>query len=406
MKKAFALAGLLVLVALLYGFLNYKGQASPIRIGVIYSQTGTMAESEKALLEAVKMAVEEINAAGGVLGRKVEVLAVDGKSDPKVSAAEAERLITQEKVSMLIACWTSACREAVKPIVEKYNHLMFYPLQYEGLETCPNIVYTGMIPNQQLIPGVQWMLDKGAKRLYLIGSDYIFPRTANVIIRDVINLRQGVITGERYLPLGATDFKAVAEEIRRLKPDAILNTINGDSNRHFFRALKAAGLQDIPTMSFSVSEADMKMMEGDTFTSHYVVWSYLQGIDSDENRRFIARYKSHFGRDKIASDPLEATYIAVYLWAQAVRDANSDLPERVNRTILRQAFKAPSGMVSVDYATRHLWKSVRIGKVNRDGLFEKVWESPATVRPSPFPELRGKAEWLKIKPQEHSEGGK
>lgn len=232
--------------------------AAPVKIGVLHSLTGTMAVSEKPLVDAVRLAVEEINARGGLLGQAVEVVVADGKSDLKVFAAEAERLIEQDHVSVLFGCWTSACRKAVKAVVEKHEHLLLYPVQYEGMEQSAHILYTGAAPNQQIVPGTRWATRKFGARVYLIGTDYVFPRTANIIIGDLINASEGKILGERYLPLGGTDVAEIIQDIARKKPDVVLNTLNGDSNAAFFAALVKAGLSDLPLVSFSVEESGMQ----------------------------------------------------------------------------------------------------------------------------------------------------
>ena len=237
--RRLGVAIVIVLIALA-GVLTTQRSASPppLRIGVLHSLTGTMAASERPLVDAARLAVEEINAAGGLLGRPVEILVADSRSDPAAAAAEAERLIVAEGVSALFACWTSACRKALLPVVERHRHLMFFPLQYEGLEQSPNIFYTGLAPNQQILPGTRWALDHLGRKIYLLGSDYIFPRTANRIIRDLAQAGGGELLAERYRPLGDASFDEIVAELQDLKPDVVLNTLNGDSNLHFFRAEK------------------------------------------------------------------------------------------------------------------------------------------------------------------------
>lgn len=385
----------LALMTALGIFLSERPAPQPIRIGVLHSLTGTMATNEKPLVDAVTLAVEEINAAGGLLGRPLEMVIADGRSDDRVFAAEAERLIASEKVSALFACWTSSCRKAVKPVVEKHRHLMFYPVQYEGMEQSPYIFYTGSAPNQQIIPGTLWALNTLGKRVYLIGSDYIFPRTANLIIRDMVTANHGTILAERYRPLADGDFSAITAELQRLKPDFVLNTLNGDSNTFFFRQLHQAGLDALPIVSFSVSEVDLKATGPDAFhPNHYAAWSYFQSVPGEANQRFIAAFRARFGADQVTNDPIEAAYTGVRLWAQAVRDANTDEPDQVNRAMLLQSTAAPSGIATVDRGTRHLWKQVRIGKARPDGQFDLVWGSEETVRPMPFPGYRLPSEWL------------
>ncbi|MBZ0068207.1 MAG: urea ABC transporter substrate-binding protein [Thiobacillus sp.] len=397
-RRHFVVLFIFMLATALVGYLLLRPSFSPpIRIGVLHSLSGTMAASERPLVDAVQLAVEEINAAGGLLGRRVEMVVADSASDDQVSAAEAERLIVSDKVSALFACWTSSCRKAVKPVVEKRRHLMFYPLQYEGLEQSPAIFYTGSAPNQQIIPGTRWAMDTLGKRVYLLGSDYPFPRTANLIVRDLVKANRGTVLAERYRPLGESDFSAVIAEIRALKPDVVLNTINGDSNTHFFRALHEAGLGAVPVMSFSLAEDGLKAMGSGVFhPNHYAVWGYFQNLPGEANQRFVAAFQKRYGTDRVTSDPIEAAYVGVRLWAQAVNDAGTDDPNEVNRTMLLQSIAAPSGIAAVDRSTRHRWKQVHIGKARADGQFDLVWSSELALRPAPFPDYRSRTEWLHL----------
>lgn len=387
-----ALAAALVLVYVLR-----PHAAPPIRIGVLHSLSGTMAASERPLVDAVRLAVEEINAAGGLLGRPVEMVVADGQSDPRVFAAKAEQLIVSEKVSALFACWTSGCRKAVREVVERRQHLMFYPLQYEGLEQSAHLYYTGSAPNQQIVPGTRWALETLGRRVYLVGSDYLFPRAANRIIRDLVRANQGSVLGERYRPLGDPDFDAIVAELRALQPDVVLNTVNGDSNVHFFRALHAAGLGGLPVVSFSVAEDGLAAIPpADFHPNHYAVWSYFQSLPGEANQRFVHSFRQRYGADRVTSDPVEAAYVGVRLWAQAVRDAGTDEPALVDRAMAQQSTAAPSGIAAVDRRTRHLWKPVRIGRARPDGQFELVWESGDTLRPEPFPDYRSRRDWEKL----------
>jgi urea transport system substrate-binding protein len=397
-RRHFVVLFIFTLAAALVGYLLLRPTFNPpIRIGVLHSLSGTMAGNEHPLVDAVRLAVEEINAAGGLLGRPVEMVVADGRSDGGVFAAEAERLIASEKVSALFACWTSVCRKAVKPVVEKHRHLMFYPLQYEGLEQSPVIYYTGSTPNQQIIPGTRWALDTLGKRAYLLGSDYLFPRAANFIIRDLVKANHGTVLAERYRPLGTADFSAAIAEIRVLKPDVVLNTVNGDSNTHLFRALHAADLGAIPVVSFSVAEEGLRAIGPAAFhPNHYAVWSYFQSLPGEGNRRFVAAYQQRYGANRVTNDPIEAAYVGVRLWAQAVRDAGTDAPNPVNRALLQQSMAAPSGIAAVDRGTRHLWKPVHIGKARADGQFELVWDSGISIRPDPFPDYRSQREWQRL----------
>ncbi|HUX90864.1 MAG TPA: ABC transporter substrate-binding protein [Gallionellaceae bacterium] len=386
----------LVLLSIVLLFTLYDRSKPAIKIGILHSLTGTMAISEKPLVDALQLAIEEANAAGGIKGQKIAAVVVDCRSDAAYCAEQAERLIVEEKVSALFGCWTSACRKALKPVVELHQHLLFYPVQYEGMEQSPNIIYTGAAPNQQIIPGVRWALEKLGKRVYLAGSDYVFPHMANFIIKDMLTAHGGVLAGERYLPLGSSDMEALVADIVKQRPQVVLNTFNGDSNAYFFSALEKAGLRNLPMVSFSVAEVEMNAWGGARLGRHYAVWSYFQSLPGENNRRFIAAYQDRFGAERLTCEPLEASYIGLHLWVQAAREAGSAEPAQVQRTILRQTLNAAEGMVSVEPENRHLWKTPRIGKVRPDGQFDIVWEAGQAQEPIPFPSYRLHDEWLRL----------
>ena len=389
---------LIVGAALVTGLLMALGsrQAEPIRVGVLHSLSGTMAISERAVVEATLMAIDELNAAGGVLGRSIEPVVRDGASDPTTFAREAERLITVDQVAATFGCWTSASRKQVKPVIERHGHLLFYPIQSEGLEESPFIVYTGAAPNQQIIPAVTWARDNLGGRYFLVGSDYVFPHTANAIIRHVATAIGGEIVGESYVPLGARDMTDVIDQIGRARPDVILNSINGDSNAAFFRALRQAGISPArtPTISFSIAEPELASMGVHDFVGDYAAWNYFQSLDTAENRRFVeALRRRAAGRPTTASDPMEAAYLGVHLWARAVEEAGTTASTTVIQMLADQSFAAPGGVVYVDPSTHHTWKTVRIGRIRSDGQFDIVWDSGRPVRPTPFPAYRSRADW-------------
>lgn len=367
----------------------------PIRVGVLHSFSGTMAISERAVAEATLLAIDEINADDGLLGRTLEPVLADGRSDWPSFAAEAQRLIAEEKVHVIFGGWTSASRKSVKPVVERHRHLLFYPVQYEGLETSPHIVYTGSAPNQQILPGVKWAFDHLGQSFFLVGSDYVFPRTANAIIRDQLAALGGQVLGEVYVPLGSANVQEVVGAIVRTRPAVILNTINGDSNLAFFRELRAAGVtpERIPTMSFSIAEHELQTLGAGAMVGDYAAWSYFQGVQSPENARFVQRFREKYGPDRVTDDPIEAGYFGVYLWAQGVRDAGTPEPAAVRRTMGNQSFTAPQGIVYVDAENQHTWKTVRIGRVREDGQFTILWTSERAIRPLPYPAFRLKSEW-------------
>jgi urea transport system substrate-binding protein len=373
-----------------------RQDSPPLRVGVVHALTGTMAANEAPLVDAVQMAVAELNVGGGVLGRKVEVIVADSRSHPLQAAKEADRLIKQEKIDVLFACWTSSCRKAVKPVVELNHHLMFYPVQYEGLEESPNILYTGATANQQIIPGTHWALQNLGKRVFLAGSDYIFPRLANRIIHDIVQVNGAQVVGEAYRPLGSSDFAALVEAVRIAKPDVILNTVNGDSNIAFFTALQRAGLNHLPVLSFSVDASSLPALSALGHAPHYAAWGYFQELPGEANQRFVRAWQARLKTSAPTSDAIEATYNGVKLWAQAVTAAGSANLEVVNQAVTRQSIAAPSGVMAVDARTRHVWKSIRIGKARPQGGFEIVFDLGTTLRPEPFPSYRPREAWYEL----------
>lgn len=362
------------------------GGPEPLRLGILHSRSGTMADSERSLIDAATLAIEEINAAGGVSGRRLEPVVADGASDPRTFARMADRLVKADRVDALFGCWTSASRKAVLPVVERHGRLLFYPQQYEGMESSPWVIYTGAAPNQQLLPGVDWCLRRLGKRFYLVGSDYVFPRTANRLVREHLATRGGQVVGEAYRPLGSHDFAAIAREIRRLKPSAVLNTINGDSNRAFFAALQAEGLDagTAPVMSFSLSEDEARTM-APLPVGHLASWNYFQAIDTPGNRRFVQAFQARFGAERATSDPMEASYFGVRLFARAVEKAGSARPEDVRRALRGLVLEAPEGLIRIDPRNQHTWKVARVGRLDEQGHFDIVWSSDVPLRPEPWP---------------------
>jgi urea ABC transporter urea binding protein len=367
--------------------LEAAGQTcEPIKIGVLHSLTGTMSISEISVKDATLLAVEEINAAGGVLGRPLEAVIADGASDLQTFAQKAKQLLQESQVAVVFGCWTSASRKAVLPALEHGNGLLFYPVQYEGLEQCPNIFYTGAAPNQQIVPGVNYLLAQGKRKIFLLGSDYIFPRTANLIVKAQLAALGGELAGEVYLPLGSREVDEAIAHILAVKPDAILNSLNGDSNVAFFLRLREAGLkpEDLPVMSVSVAEEEIRAIGPSNIAGHWVVWNYFQTVDTAENQKFVKDYKARYGENRVTDDPIEAAYLGVYLWKKAVEKAGSTDVIKVRAAAKNIEFAAPSGMVKIDAKTQHTWKTVRIGQVRSDGQIEEIWNSGAPVQPDPF----------------------
>jgi len=353
-------------------------------VGILHSLTGTMAIGEVSLRNAALMAIAEINQAGGVLGRRIEPIFADGESDPKVFARQAKHLLQERQVKAIFGCWTSNCRKAVLPIVEELNALLWYPLQYEGLEASSNIFYTGSCPNQQIEPAVNWLLENHGNRFYLIGSDYVFPRTVNQIIKSQLKRDYGACLAEQYVPMGATDFSSILTFIQHVEPDIIFNTLNGDSNIAFYQQYQAAGIssQEIPIMASSLAEEEVRQI-GKAAVGHYAAWHYFQTLETPANQTFVRNFKARYGSDAVTSAPIEAAYTQVYLWKQAVEKANSFESDRVRQASYGLMFEAPGGRVRIE-KNHHLCKPCRIGQVLPSGQFEIVWESESEIAPQPW----------------------
>jgi urea transport system substrate-binding protein len=364
------------------------GGGDTIKVGILHSLSGTMAISEKSVVDAEQLAIEEINAAGGVLGKKIEAIVEDGASDWPTFAEKAKKLIDQDKVVTIFGCWTSASRKAVLPVFEEKKHMLWYPVQYEGQECSQNIFYTGAAPNQQIEPSVDWLLQNKGKEFFLVGSDYVFPRTANMIIKAQLEAKGGKTVGEDYLPLGNTEVTAIITKIKAALPNGgvIYNTLNGDSNVAFFKQLQGAGLgpDKYPSMSVSIAEEEVKAIGPEYLKGHYAAWNYFQTVDTPANKKFVEAFKKKYGEDRVTNDPMEAAYIMVYLWKQAVEKAKTaDDLEAVRKAAIGQTFDAPEGMVTMEN-NHHISKFVRIGEVGEDGLFKIVNETDKAVEPIPW----------------------
>jgi urea transport system substrate-binding protein len=367
-----------------------------IRIGIMHSLSGTLTASERPLQELLVMLIEQQNARGGLLGRPIEPAIVNPHSDPKTYPSLAKKLIHDDKVAAIFGCWSSASRKEVLPIVERDNALLFYPSQYEGEETSPNIFYTGATPPQQAIPAVNFLRDQGIRRFFLIGTDYIYPRTTNAVLKGYLASQGVTALDERYTSLGQTDWRYVVEEIRRFAKGgktAIIATISGDANVHFFRELATQEItaSQIPVMSLSINEAELPALRHSNVTGHYVAWNYLHAFDTPENRAFIAEWRRFTGKpDAMTNDPMEATWIGFHLWAAAVEAAGTTDTERVRAALGGRRITAPSGFsVLMDAKTHHLFKPVMIGRIGDDGRILPVSVTEGLVPPDPWsPYLR------------------
>ncbi len=359
---------------------------STVKIGFLNSLSGTMAISEKTVNDSLNMAAKEINSKGGVMGKQLQIVTEDGASEPTVFAEKAQKLITSDCTAAVFGGWTSASRKAMLPVFEQNNSLLFYPVQYEGLESSKNIFYTGATTNQQIIPALDYLREKGITSLYLVGSDYVFPRTANKIINAYAKQYGMTIKGEDYAPLGHTDFSTIVGKVKASGAQAVFNTLNGDSNVAFFKEYRNAGLtaQSMPVMSVSIAEEEAKGIGADNIKGQLTAWNYYQTLDTPENKAFVSAFKAAYGQDRVTSDPMEAAYTSLYLWKGMVEKAGSFDVTAVQNAADGVSFDAPEGKVTVNGSNHHVTKTARIGSVNDQGLIDIVWESKGVIEPDPY----------------------
>jgi urea transport system substrate-binding protein len=394
-----ALAGAATLPASLEAF---GADKTPIKVGVLHSLSGTMAISETALKNTALMTFEEINAKGGVMGRPIEPVVVDPASNWPLFAEKARQLITQHKVAAVFGCWTSVSRKSVLPVFEELNNLLFYPVQYEGEELSQNVFYTGAAPNQQAIPAVEYLMSKeggGAKRWFLLGTDYVYPRTTNKILRAFLK-KKGVDEKdieEIYTPFGHADYQTIVGNIKKFAAGgktAVVSTINGDSNVPFYKELGNQGLKatDVPVVAFSVGEEELRGIDTKPLVGHLAAWNYFMSLKNPTNDAFIKAYKAWAKANNVpnldtvvTNDPMEATYVGIHMWKQAVEKAKSAEVDKVRKAMAGQTFKAPCGMtLKMDETNHHLHKPVFIGEVKGNGQFSVVWKTDKPIRAQPW----------------------
>ncbi|MFT3803089.1 MAG: urea ABC transporter substrate-binding protein [Burkholderiaceae bacterium] len=382
----------------------------PIKVGILHSLSGTMAISETSLKDVALMTIDEINAAGGVLGRKLEPVVVDPASNWPLFAEKARGLLTQDKVAVTFGCWTSVSRKSVLPVYKELNGLLFYPVQYEGEELEKNVFYTGAAPNQQAIPAVEYLMSKeggAAKRWVLLGTDYVYPRTTNKILRAFLKSK-GVAEkdiDEVYTPFGHSDYQTIVANIKKFAQGgktAVVSTINGDSNVPFYKELGNAGLKakDVPVVAFSVGEEELRGIDAKPLVGHLAAWNYFQSLKNPVNEEFVKKWKAYAKAKNlpnagtvVTNDPMEATYIGIHMWKQAVEQAKTVDVDKVIDAVGGQTFKAPDGFtIEMDKTNHHLHKPVFIGEIRADGQFNVVWKTKGPVRAQPWsPFIEGNA---------------
>ena len=393
----------LAAIACTMGLPSIARAADTIKVGILHSLSGTMAISETALKNVALMTIEEINAGGGVLGRKLEPVVVDPASNWPLFAERARQLLAQDKVAAVFGCWTSVSRKSVLPVFKELNGLLFYPVQYEGEELEKNVFYTGAAPNQQAIPAVEYLMSEeggGAKRFVLLGTDYVYPRTTNKILRAFLKSK-GVSDAdilEDYTPFGHADYQTIIARIKQFasegKKTAVVSTINGDSNVPFYKELGNAGLKatDVPVVAFSVGEEELRGVDTKPLLGHLAAWNYFMSVDNPQNKAFIDKYRAWAKKNGVpnadtvvTNDPMEATYVGLHMWKQAVEKAASTDVDKVIAAMGGQSFKAPSGFtLTMDATNHHLHKPVLIGEVRADGQFDVVWQTKGPIRAQPW----------------------
>jgi len=364
----------------------------PIKVGVLHAQTGVMSVSEKPVVDATLMAIAEINESGGVLGRKLEAVVVDTQSSDERAVMLSKQLIEQDKVEVVFGCWTSSCRKSVKPIFESNHHLLFYPVQYEGLESSENIIYLGAVPNQQLMPATHWFQKKYGPRFLLIASDYVFPHVANKLIKRQLSALGAQAVGEFYYPLGHDDFSEVFHYIKNNQVTAIINTLNGNSNTALFKMFAEQKITT-PILSFSLSEQELINIKISKDNNIYAAESYFQSINGTRNGDFKRKISSIMDEGTTISAPMIAAYNGVHLWRNTVEKFKSYQPSNVRRSILGEMISGPSGDIRISMMNNHTWNPYYLAKLNASKSFEIIEKIQKPIRPMPFPPYGNKQYW-------------
>ena len=391
--------GMLLLALGIFGVGSVYAGHHEVKIGVLHSLSGTMAISETSLKDVVLMAVEEINAAGGVMGKQIKPVVVDPASDWPLFAEKAKDLITKEEVAVVFGCWTSVSRKSVLPVFEEHNALLFYPVQYEGEEQSLNVFYTAATPNQQLVPAAEYMMEEiGAKKFYLLGTDYVFPRTANKVLKAFLKTKgvpdENIV--EEYTPFHHQDYQTIVGKIKKFAASGdacVLSTINGDSNVPFYKEFANQGLtsDDCPIMAFSVAEDELRAMDVPPLVGHLATWNYFQSIKTPENKKFVKNFKAFCekenlpgGSKRVTDDPIEAAYFGVYVWKAAVEKAMSFDVDKVREAVYGLEFDAPGGKKKMHANNQHTLKPVYVGEIMKNGQFKIIYKSDGLVSPDSY----------------------
>jgi urea transport system substrate-binding protein len=398
---ALGLIGYGLAVALGAGSIDFVGTLMaevrpPIVVGLIHSQVGPLAISEKSLIDAEVFALEEINARGGVAGRPLKWEIADGRSDAATFASHARRLIEQSKADVLVGGWTAECRKAMLAVVDAKENLLIFPSNYEGIEDSYHVIYTGGSANQVILPGVRWCFDGlKAKKFFVVGTEDVWSRVVAEVAKDAIKSSGGELLGESFLPVVGGDVQALVETIRAAKPDVVLNFLVGDSNVQFYSAMRRAGVtpDKLPVLAFNISEDELKRFPPGDVTGHYSAWNYFQSLDRPENLEFVRRFKARFGDDRVVSDAMVAAYNGLMIWSQAAEEAGTGDPKIVLRQFDRQSFDAAEGIVTIDPDSWVAWRPFHVGKARPDGQFDVVWSITKPIHPVTYVATRSHAQW-------------
>lgn len=386
---------LMVSSFLLFSYMQMK----PVKIGLLYSKTGTMQAEEQAIAQAIHYQVEQVNKQGGLLGRKIKIVEYDGASS-EVEFAKGAQFLVDQGVDTIFGCWTSASRKAVKPIIEKSNALLFYPVQYEGFERSKNIIYLGATPSQQINPMITYIQKNFGSNILVVGSNYIYPRMSALYLSQIANLVGMKVQAQYFIPLGSDKVKPIIKAIERYQPDAIVNFLNGDSNQAFFKALHQINTQPkaIPVFSTSMDERSIQNITNyesdEILNGHFFVGSYFESIDSKLNHQLLKRFKQHYGNEFLMTGAAHNALIAFDLWAAAVRDQQSFEVSDVLPVLKGQNIHSASGLHYIDLENNHSHKPMRIGQLS-NGKMNIVWQSEGLARPNISPIFKTQDFWQK-----------
>lgn len=361
---------------------------APVRIGMLFSETGVTSVIETTQRLGTMLAVEEINATGGIHGRELQLVALDPASRPAQFRSLAEQLVSRDGIRLIAGCYMSSTRKAVLPVLERWNALLLYPTLYEGFEYSRQVIYTGAAPNQNSVQLAEFMTRHFGPRVFMIGSDYVYPYESNRIMSDLVLERGGEKVAEIYLPLDARpeDFDAVIRRVRTAAPDFIFSTVVGESTSMLYRAYHSAGLdpQRVPIASLTTCEAEIAAMGAEYAVGHITSAPYFQSVSTAANRKSLDAFHRRFGPDRVTNQCWEAAYFQMHLLADALRRSDPDDVESILRALPGSEFEAPQGRVRIDEENHHTYLHPRIGRANASGQFDILEEARERVRPDPY----------------------